>query len=321
MNNPFPLPVIASRLPTFEVAEDVTGLQIVMVNVYFISQTVDDQTRWFLVDAGLGECASRIKNAAASLFGPANKPSAILLTHGHFDHIGGLVQLANEWKVPIYAHRLEMPYLMGQSSYPPPDPSVGGGALASLAGLYPKKPITLTGELIPFPDDGSIPHLEGWQTIPTPGHTPGHVSFFRESTRTLIAGDAFVTVKQESLRAVLKQKPELHGPPTYYTSDWEAAQRSVATLAALRPEVAATGHGRPLRGEPLREQLDDLSEHFAQRAIPARGRYVPEPAQADETGVVSVPPAPPSALPWKTVGLAALAGAGLLWGMSRWQNR
>ena len=50
-----------------------------------------------------------------------------------------------------------------------------------------------------LPEDGSIPHLPDWEWIYTPGHSPGHVSFFREKDLTLIVGDAFVTVKQESL--------------------------------------------------------------------------------------------------------------------------
>ena len=323
MENPFPVPVTSS-FATYRVAKHVTRLQIIMVNVYFIRQTHEGETRWFLIDAGLGQCASRIKNAANFLFGPHAKPSAILLTHGHFDHVGALASLAREWNVPVYAHPLEMPYLMGQSDYPPPDPTVGGGALAALAGLYPKKPIHFNRELIPFPEDGRIPKLEDWRVIHTPGHTPGHVSFFRESDKTLIAGDAFVTVKQASLTAVFQQKQEVHGPPTYFTSDWQAAQRSVAELASLEPEVAACGHGKPMKGEPLREQLTYLSKHFSEVAVPRHGRYVDQPAEADESGVVALPPAVPSspAKRWGVAGLVALAAVGLtVWGINSLTRR
>ena len=91
--------------------------------------------------------------------------------------------------------------------------------------------------------------MPGWRAVYTPGHTAGHVSIWREHDRTLIAGDAVVTTKQESLLAVMAQRPELHGPPAYFTQDWERAAQSVRTIAALEPEVLATGHGIVMRGD------------------------------------------------------------------------
>ncbi|MGB3852242.1 MAG: MBL fold metallo-hydrolase [Tunicatimonas sp.] len=311
MKNPFPVP-ISDATPIFRVASDVVGLQVVMVNVYFISQNHGGETVWYLVDAGLGECADRIIKAAELTFVPGATPTGILLTHGHFDHIGALNKLAHHWNVPVYAHPLEIPYLTGQSAYPPPDPTVGGGSLAALAALYPKQPITLDQPPLPYSADGHIPGLEDWRVIDTPGHTPGHVSFFRESDKTLVVGDAFITVKQESLRAVLQQRSEVHGPPAYFTCDWSAAQQSVATLTALQPEVAACGHGKPMRGVELQSQLTYLNTHFSTVAIPSRGRYVGHPARANESGVISVPPARiPSVMQGALAGLA-LAGAAWL---------
>ena len=89
--------------------------------------------------------------------------------------------------------------------------------------LFPNDAISLGSYIKPLPEDGSIPNLPDWQWLHTPGHSPGHVSFFRNSDRTLITGDAFVTVKQESLYKVLIQDKELSGPPKYLTTDWDEA--------------------------------------------------------------------------------------------------
>jgi len=153
--------------------------------------------------------------------------------------------------------------------------------------------------------------MPGWRWVHTPGHTAGHVSLFRESDRTLIAGDAFVTVKQESALAVLTQKPEVHGPPAYYTTDWSAAWRSVEELESLRPQKAVTGHGVPMVGHELRAGLRTLARDFDRLAIPRQGRYVRRPAITDARGVVSVPP--DDSDPWGKLifGFGAGLAAGL----------
>lgn len=270
-----------------EVADGVWSLRTYIVNVVFVSETEDS---WVLIDAGMYGSANRIKAAAAELFGEDSRPSAIHLTHGHFDHVGALEELAKEWDVPVYAHSLELPYLTGKSKYPPPDPSVGGGAMSTLSFAYPRGPIDVSSRVQAFPQSGLLPGMPGWQLIHTPGHTPGHVSFFRPEDRCLIAGDAFVTTKQESLTAVLLQRSELNGPPMYYTSDWQAAGDSVRRLAALRPETAITGHGLSMEGEELAADLNWLASNFESEAVPEHGRYVDTPALSDEGGTVAIPP-------------------------------
>jgi glyoxylase-like metal-dependent hydrolase (beta-lactamase superfamily II) len=69
---------------------------------------------WVLVDAGLPGSAGTIRRHAAEIFGSEARPAAIILTHGHFDHVGALLTLATEWDVPVYAHPLELPYLTGR---------------------------------------------------------------------------------------------------------------------------------------------------------------------------------------------------------------
>src|SRR5690606_34668144 len=107
--------------------------------------------------------------------------------------------LLERWDVPVWAHPAELPHLSGERDYPPPDPTVGKGAMALMSFAYPEKAIDLGGRAQALPADGSIPNLSGWRWVHSPGHTDGHISLFRDEDRVLIAGDAFVTVEQESL--------------------------------------------------------------------------------------------------------------------------
>lgn len=293
---------------TIEVAPGVACLQDKIVNLFFVGAPGAGDRNWVLVDAGLFGSADRIRAAAGEQFGAAARPSCIVMTHGHFDHVGALKELAEAWDVPVYAHELELPYLTGKAQYAPFDPTVGGGAMARLAFLYPRKPIDLGSRAQALPSDGSVPGMQGWRSVHTPGHTPGHVSFFRESDRTLIVGDAFVTTRQESAVAVLTQKVELNGPPKYATPDWNQARSSVETLARLQPEAAATGHGLPMRGVELRTALDKLAREFDQRAVPAHGRYVHDPMVTDKRGVPAIVPPPVSDPTTKAIVAGTILG-------------
>jgi glyoxylase-like metal-dependent hydrolase (beta-lactamase superfamily II) len=261
-------------VPLDAVATGVVGLRIVIVNVF----AVTGEDGWVLVDAGLNGSASRIARWARELVG-GEAPKAILLTHGHFDHVGAIEGLLDRWQVPVYVHRDEWPYVTGAQSYPAPDPSVGGGLMARMAALYPHEPIDLGDRVRLLPEDGTVPHLPGWRWIHTPGHSAGHVSLFRDADRTLIVGDAFCTTKQESFLAVATQRPELHGPPAYFTTDWDAARDSVRRLAHLQPTFIAPGHGRPVVGQEITERLSELAARFDEVARPAQGRYVDRPTR------------------------------------------
>lgn len=267
------------RLPADEtvtleaVARGVIGLRLVMVNVF----AVTGEDGWTLIDAGLSGSADTIRRWAGEHFGGA-APRAIVLTHGHFDHVGAIETLLEDWPVPVYAHQDESPHLTGEQAYPPPDPMVGGGLMARLSKLYPRGPVELGDRLHVLPPGGVVPGLAEWQWLHTPGHTAGHVSLFREVDRTLIVGDAFCTTKQESFLAVATQRPELHGPPAYFTTDWDGARESVRRLAALRPETVAPGHGQPMAGPDIADGLAELAARFDEIARPAEGRYVEGPA-------------------------------------------
>ena len=265
---------------TVEVAPDLAYLRLAIVNAVFVG--VPGARDWVLIDAGITGMANRIRHAAVERFGADVPPAAIVLTHGHFDHVGALEELAREWDVPVYAHPLEAPYLDGSASYPPPDPTVGGGLTALLSPLFPRGPVDVRDRLRPLPEDGSVPPLPGWRWLHTPGHSVGHVSLWRDADRALVAGDAFVTTAQESAYAAVTQEPELHGPPKYFTHDWQAARESVRRLAALAPELAVTGHGRAMRGAAMRDALQALAQDFDRLAVPDGGRFVHAPQRAED---------------------------------------
>ena len=250
-----------------EIAPGLKGLRIVFVNVFGITHA--DGT-WTLIDAGIPGSAGRIRHWAESHFGrPAD---AIVLTHGHFDHAGGAAELADSWDCPIFAHPLEFPFLTGQREYDGPNWKAGGGLMSLLSPTFPKGPINLGSRLKELPVEGSqvaAAHLPGWKLLDTPGHTPGHVSFFRESDKTLLVGDAFCTTRPESFfEAAIAQQPELHGPPAYFTSDWAAARASMEKLAALEPLAVAVGHGKPLAGQGVSDRLYALADAFDAVAVP-----------------------------------------------------
>lgn len=267
---------------THEIAPDLAYRRLGIVNVVFWGRPGAGDREWVLIDTGLIGTKGFIRSAAAERFGRDSRPAAIVMTHGHFDHVGALEDLAEEWDAPVYAHPLEHPYLNGRAAYPPGDPSVGGGAMAALARLYPRKPVDVGSRLQALPEDGSVPPMPGWRWIHTPGHSVGHVSFWREQDRSMIVGDAFVTTGQESAYAVAVQRAEMHGPPMYFTVEWDKAKDSVARLAALEPELVITGHGEPMRGAEMRAALHRLADEFDSIAVPRQGIYLEKPARAED---------------------------------------
>lgn len=219
-------------------------------NIYFIR--VD--ASWLLVDAGWQHDRPRIEAAAAMLFGSGSAPLAILLTHAHPDHEGAARDLARSWRCPIYVHRAEVAIASGSFGAMwrhagPLDrylilPAISAvGRRRRDAMLERSSLLGLVAELEP---DAVVPYLPDWRWVHTPGHTPGHVSFYRPTDHVLITGDALVTLEVNRIAGMLRGRQGLSGPPFCTTWSRDAARASVQKLAALEPFVLASGHGRPL---------------------------------------------------------------------------
>lgn len=254
-----------------EAAPDVAYYTNQIVNVIMIGNPGAD---WVLVDAGMPKSAKEIIKIAEMRFGENNPPKAIILTHGHFDHVGSIVDLVEKWGATVFAHPLESTFLTGNESYPEPDTSVEGGVLAKISSVYPHDPINIAEVLQQLPDDGQVPFLEDWKWVHVPGHSPGQIALFREIDGVLISADALITVKQDSLYKVLIQKEEICGPPVYLTTNWSQARESVEKLAALNPQILVPGHGTAMAGIDLKEGIAHLLANWEELAVPDHGRWV-----------------------------------------------
>lgn len=233
------------------------------VNVYLLRSG----SSWVLIDTGWRDSGPAIREAAQSLFGPGSHPQAILLTHPHGDHVGSAVELARTWDVPVYIHADDLPLLSGDILSQADPPEAIGRFMVRLMRRLPRR----TLEKLAIPDlaaaaralpggDAGVPGLANWECIYTPGHSPGHVAFFRRSDRVLIAGDAVLTVR---LWGLLPNVRRISRPLRLPSWDWRAAKGSVAILAGLEPAVLACGHGIPMSGPGVAAELRAFSDRFS----------------------------------------------------------
>jgi glyoxylase-like metal-dependent hydrolase (beta-lactamase superfamily II) len=171
--------------------------------------------------------------------------AAHALTHAHPDHQGSSAGACRELGVPFWVSEVDAPFA-----------AAGGPAVAR-----PKNPITrLQGRLWAGPGRAVDRVLrEGdavgsFVVLPTPGHTDGHLAFWRERDRVLIAGDVFFG------RHPLTGKPGVYSPPGLFTSDPDRNRQSMRLLAELRPRITCFGHGPPVRDPGvLASHVDQLA--------------------------------------------------------------
>ncbi|EKQ56693.1 MULTISPECIES: MBL fold metallo-hydrolase [unclassified Clostridium] len=256
---------------SLQITPEILILEFTVVNAFIIS---NKNNEWVLVDTGLENSADFIIKCAEEKFGKNSRPQAIILTHGHFDHVGSVITLCDYYNIPAYIHELELPYVTGVKDYPLADPTVDEGMVAKISRSFSHTSIDLGKHAKVLPKDNSVPGLPDWKYIHTPGHSEGHISLYKEEDKILIAGDAFCTVKQESIISVLTQNEQISGPPKYLTTNWEAAEESVNVLSELKPNLAIPSHGKPMEGDELTQHLNLLKNNFKDIAKPRHGKFV-----------------------------------------------
>jgi glyoxylase-like metal-dependent hydrolase (beta-lactamase superfamily II) len=210
-----------------EIAPDVFQLPLLPrngVNAYLVGDV--------LVDTGLRTSAGRIR---AALGGRTLR--AIALTHAHGDHGGSARKLAAELDLPVWVgardrQATETGKAVKKDPYNAPGLSVVAGLLGDFPGVPVARELNEGDEL-----------TAGFTVLDTPGHSPGHVSFWRESDRVLLGGDVFFNMHLLTTVPGLRQPP---GPLTFDPAQNRASERK---LAALAPRVAGFGHGPVLEGD------------------------------------------------------------------------
>jgi glyoxylase-like metal-dependent hydrolase (beta-lactamase superfamily II) len=173
-----------------------------------------------VVDTGVGGSADRIGAALEAAGSGWDRVRAVVVTHAHYDHVGGLGDVAD--RAPgsaLYAGASDLDVIR---TPPPPPP---GGAPAPRASY---------GARLRAVGDGD--EVLGVQVVATPGHTAGHIAVFDPDSGVLVAGDALTNTIDGVLGGSLAD----------VTEDKAAAADSVRKLARLRPRVILVGHGPPL---------------------------------------------------------------------------
>ncbi len=228
------------------VAEGVFRMRLAWTQVYVLTDNSSTGSGDFaLCDTGTRSDRMALLAALRSLGLDAKRCRAVLLTHGHCDHAGNAAFFAARGAV-LMAHEDERRFLETCRTY-----VARGWRALSPVGMAQSLMFVL-GELL-YPvrrhrldralrDGERVMTPAGeWRVVHTPGHTPGHIAFWRESDGTLLSGDALLTVKP------FVRRDELAVPPAIFNADTQRVPASARRLSSLEPRTLLPGHGKPLR--------------------------------------------------------------------------
>jgi hydroxyacylglutathione hydrolase len=181
------------------------------VNIYVLGDV--------LIDAGMVFDKGRILKQVSD-----RGITAHALTHAHIDHYGASHAVCDALGIPLWvgekdADEVEDGKMVG----------AGGRRLPAA----PKHPVARRLK------EGD--EVGGFQVLDVPGHSPGHVAYWRESDRALVCGDVMFGYNPFLLRGPMRE------PFHSFSPDWRRNQESARRLAALEPELVCFGHGKPLR--------------------------------------------------------------------------
>lgn len=202
------------------IAKDIYQIPVMprnSINTYLVED--------ILIDAGIKSSASTILK---SLTG---KPvSSHVLTHAHADHQGSSKVICEHFEIPLWCSLLEKPQAETgdvTKEYPRQNHIITKFQKQFWAGQGFKVSRTLKEN--DFIGDFTV--------IETPGHSSGHLSFYREKDGVLIVGDALVNMN------LVTTFVGLHQPPALFTTNKEMNIKSIKKLASLHPKVLCFGHG------------------------------------------------------------------------------
>jgi glyoxylase-like metal-dependent hydrolase (beta-lactamase superfamily II) len=217
-----------------------------------------DEQHAVLVDVGMPGSLDEIKAFMEKAGVPLDHLDAVILTHQDIDHIGSIQEVikAAGKSIDVYAHAEDQPYIEGDKVPIKMTPEWNTQMLSRL----PKEMCEQAEAMLPAPtsakvtkvvSDGDVlPFFGGVQVIFSPGHTPGHISLYHQSSKTLIAGDATVSIEGELL-----------GPKPTATPDMPLALKSLKKFTGFDIVRVICYHGGLVEND-VNEQFKNLCHSF-----------------------------------------------------------